>query len=98
MIAATSSSCKIDSKWRQLFVKNGFKNLGLCPEPQNFVHFEPYDLVQISSVCGPNTYQIMYTEILEFQSQHLQRYHRKVLMTNLLQKLVFRPGILCYHY
>ena len=32
------------------------KNLGFCPKPQNFVHFGPYDLVQISPVCGPNTY------------------------------------------
>ena len=26
------------------------KNLGFCQKPQNFVHFGPYDLVQISPV------------------------------------------------
>ena len=49
------------------------KNLGFCSKSQNFVHFGPYDLVQISPVCGPNTYQIMYRETLEFQCQHLQQ-------------------------
>ena len=33
---------------------------------QNFVWFEKYDFVQISPACGPNTYQIMYGEILDF--------------------------------
>ena len=29
----------------------------------NFVlHFGPYDLVQISPACGPNTYQMIYGE------------------------------------
>ena len=50
-----------------------FKNLGFSSKPQNFVHFGPYDLVQISPVCGPNTYQIINRESLEFQFQHLQR-------------------------
>ena len=61
------------AKWRQLILKNGFKNLGFCPKSQNSVHFRPYDLVQISPECGPNTYQIMYKETFEFQCQHLQR-------------------------
>ena len=61
------------AKWRQLFVKNGSKNLGLCPKAQKFVHFGPYDLVQILPVCGPNMYQIMYEETLDFQCKHLQR-------------------------
>ena len=38
----------------------------------NFVWFEPYDFFQISSACGPNTYQIMYGETLDFQCQHQQ--------------------------
>ena len=37
---------------------------------QNFVYFGPYDFVQISPACGPNTYQIMYGETLDFQCQH----------------------------
>ena len=43
-----------------------FKSLGFCPKPQNFVHFGPYDLVQILPICGPLTYQIMYRESQEF--------------------------------
>ena len=34
--------------------------------------FGPYDFVQISPACGPNTYQIMYGETLDFQCQHQQ--------------------------
>ena len=55
----------------------------------NFVHFEPYDLVHTSPACGPSTYQTMYGETLDFQCQHLQRQHGKVLMANFLQKLIF---------
>ena len=40
---------------------------------QNFVYFEPHDFVQISPACGPNTYQIMYGEILDFRCQRQQR-------------------------
>ena len=29
---------------------------------QNFVHFGPYDLDQISPICGPNVHQIIYGE------------------------------------
>ena len=36
-------------------LKMFFKKLGFCPKPQNFVHFRPYDLVQILPVCGQNT-------------------------------------------
>ena len=36
---------------------------------QNFVNFLPYDCVQVLSSCGPNTYQIMYGETLDFQCQ-----------------------------
>ena len=28
-----------------------------CHSAQHFVHFGPYDLVQISPACEPNTYQ-----------------------------------------
>ena len=63
-------------------------NLVFCPKAQNFVHFGLYDLVQISSVCGPNTYQVMYGYSSEFQCQQLQHQQRRVLMANLLQKLI----------
>ena len=43
-----------------------------CQKAQNCVYFEPYNFVQISSACGPNTYQIMYGETLDFQCQHQQ--------------------------
>ena len=41
-----------------------------CQKAQNFVWFRQYDFVQISSAYGPNNYQIMYGEILDFQCQH----------------------------
>ena len=44
----------------------------LCQKAQNFVNFGPYAFVQISPACGPNTYQIMYGETLDFQCQHQQ--------------------------
>ena len=40
-----------------------------CQKAQNFVYFAPYDFVQISPACGPNTYQMMYGETLNFQCQ-----------------------------
>ena len=43
-----------------------------CQKAQNFVWFGPYDFVQISPACGPNTYQIMYVEALDFQCQNQQ--------------------------
>ena len=43
-----------------------------CQKAQNFVQFGPYNFVQISPACGPNTYQIMYGDTLDFQSQHQQ--------------------------
>ena len=56
-------------KWRQRFVKNGF-NPPFFQKAQNFVLFGSYNFVQISPACGPNTYQIMYGETLNFQCQH----------------------------
>ena len=47
-----------------------------CQKAQNFVWFGSYDFVQISPVCGPNTYQIMCGETLGFQCQHQQRQHK----------------------
>ena len=43
------------------------KNPGFCQKTQNVVYFGSYDFVQISPACGPNTYQIMYGESLDFQ-------------------------------
>ena len=57
-------------KWRQRFVKNGFKKPGFCQKTQNFVYFGSYDFVQILPACSPNTYQIMYGETLDFQCHH----------------------------
>ena len=45
-----------------------------CEKADNFVHFGPYDLVQTSVGCCPNTYQIMYGETYESPCQHLQRH------------------------
>ena len=43
-----------------------------CQKTQHFVWFGLYDFVQISPVCGPHTYQIMYGETFDFQCQHQQ--------------------------
>ena len=43
-----------------------------CQEAQNVVKFGPYDFIQISLACGPNTFQEMYGETLDFQCQHQQ--------------------------
>ena len=40
--------------------------------PQNFVEFGPYEFVQISPACGPDTYQVMYGEILVFRLFNLK--------------------------
>ena len=44
-----------------------------CQTAQNFVWFQPYDYVQISSECGPDAGEIMYGEILDFQCQHINK-------------------------
>ena len=48
------------AKWRLSFVKNGFKKLKFLSKTLWFVHFRPYDLVQILPACGLNMYKIMY--------------------------------------
>ena len=65
-----------------------FQNSFFCQKVPHFLHFGPYDLIEISSPCSPITCQIMYGEILDFWCQHLQRQHVRVLMANLLQKLI----------
>ena len=39
-------------------------NKSFCQKIQNFVHFGPYDLVQILLACDPSMHQITYTEAL----------------------------------
>ena len=41
-----------------------------CQKAQNLVYFRSYDFVQILPACGPNTFQIMYGETLDFLCQH----------------------------
>ena len=50
-------------KWLTIFCQK---------KPQNFKKLGPYDFVQILPVWGPNTYQIIYRETLDFQCQHQQ--------------------------
>ena len=38
------------------------KELGFLFKSSNFVHFELYDLIQVSQESSPNTYQIKYGE------------------------------------
>ena len=53
------------SKWREHFVKNGYpffvEKLKILYSSYRTIFF------QISTVYGPNTYQIMYGETLDFQ-------------------------------
>ena len=42
-------------KWNQHVLKNGLPFF--FQKAQNFVYFRPYDFVQISPECDPNTYQ-----------------------------------------
>ena len=37
-----------------------------CQKAQIYEYFVPYDLVQISAACDPNTYHIMYGGTLDF--------------------------------
>ena len=56
-------------KWRQHFLKMVNQFLFFCQKPQTSVHFVSYDFVQILPAGGPNTCQIMYGEIVDFQRQ-----------------------------
>ena len=47
-----------------------------CQKVQIFLWFGPYDFVQISAAWGPNTYQIMDAETLDFQCPHQQWLHK----------------------
>ena len=68
------------------------KKLVYCQKSSKFCTFWTiYDLVRISPTCGPNTYQIMYGEILNFHCQQ-----ERVVRANLLQKMIFPMGFLCY--
>ena len=82
--------------------KNGLKkkkNSGFCLKVQKFIHFKQYDFVQISPVCGPNTYQIMYGETLDVKCQHyFVTEAQKSFNDKFTAKMFFRSGILCYHY
>ena len=40
-----------------------------CQKAPDFMQFGPYNFVQISLACGPNTYQIMYGKTFDFQCQ-----------------------------
>ena len=54
----------LSRKWLKMF----------CQKAQNFKYFPPYNFVKILPACGPNTYQIMYGESLDFQvSPHRTR-------------------------
>ena len=44
------------SKWRQSFVKNGFKEFDFLSKSSKFVYFGPLDFVYISQACGIQTF------------------------------------------
>ena len=66
IVSVTETSSKIASTLCQKFLTIFFVKKHVV------VWFGPYDFVQISPACGPNTYQIMYGETLDFQCQHQQ--------------------------
>ena len=53
----------LSQKWLTIF----------CQKAQNCEYFDQCDFVQTSPACGPNTYQIIYGETLEF---YCQRHYR----------------------
>ena len=63
VVSVTETFFKIASTHRQKWLTI------FCQNAQNFVYFGPYDFVQISTACGPNTYQIMYGETLNLPSK-----------------------------
>ena len=65
---------------------------------QNFVHFGHTIWFKFYQHVVQNTYQIICGDTLDFQCQHWQRAHVRVIMANSPQKLLFRSDILCYHY
>ena len=48
----------------------------ICQKAQCFVYLLPYNFVQVSPACGPNTYQTMYGDALDFQCQRQQKEHK----------------------
>ena len=73
------------------------KNSVYCQEAQGFVHFGPYDLIQISPACAPNTYRIMYGETYRLQVQAIATAARKSFNGKLTGKINFPIVHLCYH-
>ena len=57
MVAATKHLATLYQKW---FLKTWV----FVQKLKNFVHFGPYYFVQISPVCGPSTYQLMFGETI----------------------------------
>ena len=81
------------AKWRESFVKIGFKKIGfLSKKPQNLVHFGPYDLVQISQSGGPKIYQIMCGETLDLQCQRFATVALKIFYGKFAVKIDFPIG------
>ena len=66
IVSVTEMSSKMVSKFRQKWLTI------ICQKAQNCLQLGPYDFAQISSACGPNTYQITYGKTLDFQCQHQQ--------------------------
>ena len=94
---------KRTAKWRQCFLKNGlqksfFISFFFVAKRLKFCTIWTIRFGSNPPACGPNAYQIIYGENLDSQCHLLQWYHGRVFMANLLQKLVFWVGILCYHY
>ena len=62
-VYVTETSSKMASTLSQIWLPI------FSQKAQNFMHFLPYDFIQISPTCGPNSYHIMYGQILDFRCQ-----------------------------
>ena len=86
-------------KWRQRFFKNGKKKTISCQKAQSFVWFGPYDFVQIALACSINIFLKECRPLwrdFRLSMSALATVKGKNLTANLLQKLIYRSGILCY--
>ena len=61
------------------------------------MYFGPYNFVQISPACGPNTYQIMYGETLRLSMSALATVAGESFNGKFTAKIDFRWSILYYH-
>ena len=91
MVAATKMSCKMASALCQKW----FKKLGFLSKSSKFCTFWT---IRVGSTFASMWSKYVSNYVKRDFRIPLSAFATVVLMANLLQKLVFRSGILCYHY